>query len=164
MRVCIGCFFFVFCASSLCAPGLCQAVHLVLSYCAPGLVKLCLLLYCFLMQAFIYAGIHILLCIRLPSSQVQQAVQRLMVLKSELGAAEATLRAAQGVPLTEQGTIDYAADFFGRPTYLTVSGQLNGEMYATALGDVYTFGADCLAVVTACRLVFLTACSAACVA
>ncbi len=36
--------------------------------------------------------------------------------------------------------IDYTQDFFGAPAYLTVSGQLSGETYACALGDVYTFG------------------------
>ena len=36
--------------------------------------------------------------------------------------------------------MDYAQDFFGRPTYLTVSGQLEAETYASALGNVYTFG------------------------
>ncbi len=36
--------------------------------------------------------------------------------------------------------IDYALDFFDRPAFLTVSGQLEGEIYATALGKVYTFG------------------------
>ena len=36
--------------------------------------------------------------------------------------------------------IDYALDFFDLPAYLTVSGQLEGEIYATALGKVYTFG------------------------
>jgi asparaginyl-tRNA synthetase len=43
-------------------------------------------------------------------------------------------------PRTPQGAIDYAQDFFGRPAYLTVSGQLEGEIYATALGKIYTFG------------------------
>lgn len=36
--------------------------------------------------------------------------------------------------------IDYSQDFFGKPAYLTVSGQLNGEIYASALSDIYTFG------------------------
>ncbi len=36
--------------------------------------------------------------------------------------------------------VDYTKDFFGKKTYLTVSGQLNGEAYASALSDVYTFG------------------------
>jgi len=40
----------------------------------------------------------------------------------------------------ETGQVDYAQDFFGRPTSLTVSGQLNGETYACALGNIYTFG------------------------
>jgi asparaginyl-tRNA synthetase len=43
-------------------------------------------------------------------------------------------------PRTEKGDVDYAQDFFQRPAYLTVSGQLEGEIYATALGKVYTFG------------------------
>ena len=44
------------------------------------------------------------------------------------------------LPLTEQGEVDYSADFFGKPTALTVSGQLEGELGATALGAIYTFG------------------------
>ncbi|PTN10678.1 asparagine--tRNA ligase [Mangrovibacterium marinum] len=43
-------------------------------------------------------------------------------------------------PMTEEGEIDHAQDFFGRPTNLTVSGQLEGELGATALGEIYTFG------------------------
>lgn len=43
-------------------------------------------------------------------------------------------------PLTEDGKPDYSKDFFGRPTNLTVSGQLEGELGALALGEVYTFG------------------------
>jgi len=41
---------------------------------------------------------------------------------------------------TEDGSIDYSNDFFGRQTSLTVSGQLEGELAATALGAIYTFG------------------------
>ncbi len=41
---------------------------------------------------------------------------------------------------TDKNTRDYSDDFFGRETWLTVSGQLNGELLATALGDIYTFG------------------------
>jgi asparaginyl-tRNA synthetase len=44
------------------------------------------------------------------------------------------------VPKTADGAVDFAQDFFDRPSYLTVSGQLEGEIYATALGKVYTFG------------------------
>ena len=43
-------------------------------------------------------------------------------------------------PRTKEGTIDHSRDFFGRPAYLTVSGQLEGEIYASALGKIYTFG------------------------
>lgn len=43
-------------------------------------------------------------------------------------------------PKTEDGTVDFSEDFFGRETNLTVSGQLEAEMGALALGQVYTFG------------------------
>jgi asparaginyl-tRNA synthetase len=43
-------------------------------------------------------------------------------------------------PLTEDGEVDYKQDFFGKETNLTVSGQLEAEAYAMALGKVYTFG------------------------
>ncbi len=43
-------------------------------------------------------------------------------------------------PRTEDGKIDYSRDFFGKPTNLTVSGQLEGELAALALGGIYTFG------------------------
>lgn len=44
------------------------------------------------------------------------------------------------LPRTPDGKIDYDKDFFGKEARLTVSGQLNGEMYAMGLGDIYTFG------------------------
>ena len=43
-------------------------------------------------------------------------------------------------PLTKEGKVDYQLDFFNKPAFLTVSGQLNVECYATAISDVYTFG------------------------
>ncbi|GGK75888.1 asparagine--tRNA ligase [Rufibacter glacialis] len=43
-------------------------------------------------------------------------------------------------PRTEDGTVDFSEDFFGRSTNLTVSGQLEGEVAAMALSEVYTFG------------------------
>lgn len=43
-------------------------------------------------------------------------------------------------PRNEDGTINYKEDFFGKPTNLTVSGQLEGELAAMAFGDIYTFG------------------------
>ncbi len=44
------------------------------------------------------------------------------------------------LPRDKKGGIDYSKDFFGRRTSLTVSGQLEGELGATALGEIYTFG------------------------
>ncbi len=46
----------------------------------------------------------------------------------------------QNLPLTKNNEIDYSKDFFGKPASLTVSGQLEGEIYALALGRIYTFG------------------------
>ncbi|MDR2579213.1 MAG: asparagine--tRNA ligase [Chitinispirillales bacterium] len=43
-------------------------------------------------------------------------------------------------PKTEEGRVDYGKDFFGKPANLTVSGQLEGEAYAMAMGRIYTFG------------------------
>jgi asparaginyl-tRNA synthetase len=45
-----------------------------------------------------------------------------------------------GIPVTDKGAPDYSKDFFAKPAYLTVSGQLNVETHACALSDVYTFG------------------------
>lgn len=72
--------------------------------------------------------------------KVAEAVQELLQAKEQLGEAEGRVAAARGLPLKPEGGVDYKTDFFGRPTYLTVSGQLNGEMYACAMGDIYTFG------------------------
>uniref|UniRef100_A0A0D9WYW2 Aminoacyl-transfer RNA synthetases class-II family profile domain-containing protein n=1 Tax=Leersia perrieri TaxID=77586 RepID=A0A0D9WYW2_9ORYZ len=44
------------------------------------------------------------------------------------------------IPSTKDGRVDWSQDFFCKPAFLTVSGQLNGETYATALSDIYTFG------------------------
>lgn len=44
------------------------------------------------------------------------------------------------LPHLEDGSVDFSQDFFGRPTYLSVSGQLEAELLAMGLGDVYTFG------------------------
>ena len=46
----------------------------------------------------------------------------------------------QQIPKNDTGEIDFTQDFFGKPTHLTVSGQLNGETAALALSDIYTFG------------------------
>lgn len=44
------------------------------------------------------------------------------------------------LPRTDKGDIDFSKDFFGKETFLTVSGQLNGETYACAMSKIYTFG------------------------
>ncbi|MBQ3535738.1 MAG: asparagine--tRNA ligase [Alistipes sp.] len=44
------------------------------------------------------------------------------------------------LPRTEEGAVDYSQDFYGKPCNLTVSGQLEGELGALALGQIYTFG------------------------
>ena len=44
------------------------------------------------------------------------------------------------VPKTEEGKIDYSKDFFSKPAFLTVSGQLEGEIMAQSFGKIYTFG------------------------
>lgn len=46
----------------------------------------------------------------------------------------------ENVPKTKEGSVDYSEDFFGKETNLTVSGQLNGETYAMAFRNIYTFG------------------------
>lgn len=46
----------------------------------------------------------------------------------------------ENVPMNKKGKVDYTKDFFGKQTSLTVSGQLEGELGATALGEIYTFG------------------------
>lgn len=53
---------------------------------------------------------------------------------------EVTTLDVNNVPRTEEGKIDFTQDFFGRQTNLTVSGQLEGELGAMALGAIYTFG------------------------
>ncbi|HHT29115.1 MULTISPECIES: asparagine--tRNA ligase [Petrimonas] len=53
---------------------------------------------------------------------------------------EVTTLDMNSVPKTEEGKIDFSQDFFGRQTNLTVSGQLEGELGAMALGAIYTFG------------------------
>ncbi len=44
------------------------------------------------------------------------------------------------IPKTKDGAVDFSEDFFGKPTNLTVSGQLNGETFAMAFKNIYTFG------------------------
>lgn len=51
-----------------------------------------------------------------------------------------TILDLEKLPKTPEGKVDYSKDFFARPAYLTVSGQLNGEIFASAMSDIYTFG------------------------
>ena len=54
---------------------------------------------------------------------------------------EARKAASAGdIPRTPEGKVDYSQDFFSKPSYLTVSGQLNVETYASGMSSVYTFG------------------------
>ncbi|XP_061341069.1 asparagine--tRNA ligase, chloroplastic/mitochondrial [Gastrolobium bilobum] len=53
---------------------------------------------------------------------------------------EAADSPVDAIPKLNDRLIDWSQDFFGKPAFLTVSGQLNAETYATALSDVYTFG------------------------
>ena len=46
----------------------------------------------------------------------------------------------ENLPRDDQGKVDFSEDFFGKEAFLTVSGQLNGETYASALSKIYTFG------------------------
>ena len=46
----------------------------------------------------------------------------------------------ENLPRTDKGAVDFSQDFFGKESFLTVSGQLNGETYACALSKIYTFG------------------------
>lgn len=46
----------------------------------------------------------------------------------------------ENIPKNEDGSVDYKQDFFGKPAFLTVSGQLEGEIMAQSFGKIYTFG------------------------
>jgi asparaginyl-tRNA synthetase len=75
-----------------------------------------------------------------PKEEIQKEVATLLKAKEELKVAEEAARCVGGIYRTVDGKIDYSRDFFSRPAYLTVSGQLNGEYYACGLSNVYTFG------------------------
>jgi asparaginyl-tRNA synthetase len=71
---------------------------------------------------------------------VKPAVDEMLRLRSQLEEMEKASRKVGGLFRTADGKVDYAKDFFGEPTFLTVSGQLNVETYACAMSSVYTFG------------------------
>ncbi|MBR6360618.1 MAG: asparagine--tRNA ligase, partial [Clostridia bacterium] len=79
----------------------------------------------FIDQGFVYAHTPLISC-----SDAEGAGERFRVTDFDL--AE--------VPRTEDGAVDFAQDFFKKPAYLTVSGQLQGEIMALAFGKIYTFG------------------------
>ena len=70
----------------------------------------------------------------------KKEVKRLLQMKKSLEELEEKTRIVNGIQYKEDGSVDYSKDFFGRKSYLTVSGQLNGEYYACALSNIYTFG------------------------
>ena len=72
-----------------------------------------------------------------------QHIQTPMITGSDAEGAGAMFRVTTLDPYSASGNkddIDYSQDFFGKPTFLTVSGQLEAEIFASALSDVYTFG------------------------
>ncbi|XP_073100288.1 asparagine--tRNA ligase, cytoplasmic 3 isoform X2 [Elaeis guineensis] len=71
--------------------------------------------------------------------EISASVSELTKAKESLAKLEERFNMKPGIP-QKDGTIDYARDFFGRQAFLTVSGQLQVETYACALGNVYTFG------------------------
>jgi asparaginyl-tRNA synthetase len=71
--------------------------------------------------------------------QVDAEVAKLLQAKADVEALKST-GGSTSLPTNKDGSIDYTQDFFSKPSYLTVSGQLNGEIMACAVNDVYTFG------------------------
>lgn len=76
-------------------------------------------------QGFVYAHTPIISC-----SDCEGAGEMFKVTSLDL----------ENLPKTEEGKVDYGEDFFKKPAYLTVSGQLQGETMALAFGKIYTFG------------------------
>ena len=76
-------------------------------------------------QGFVYAHTPIISC-----SDCEGAGEMFKVTSLDL----------ENLPKTQEGKVDYGEDFFKKPAYLTVSGQLQGETMALAFGKIYTFG------------------------
>lgn len=74
------------------------------------------------------------------ATKLKEEVSLLQKAKDEVAKAEESTRWVGGLKRTPQGDIDYSEDFFGKKAFLTVSGQLQGEYYACALSNIYTFG------------------------
>ena len=73
-------------------------------------------------------------------NKVKKENKRLETLRESHKALNLRLASEGGLPRTLEGEIDYSKDFFGKPSFLTVSGQLEAEIYACAMTNVYTFG------------------------
>ncbi|ABP01214.1 predicted protein [Ostreococcus lucimarinus CCE9901] len=91
-------------------------------------------------HGFLYANTPII-----TASDCEGAGEQFQVttLLNGFGAGEWTTPASvvdEQEAMNKDGSIDYSQDFFGKPSYLTVSGQLNGEIMACAVNDIYTFG------------------------
>jgi asparaginyl-tRNA synthetase len=75
---------------------------------------------------------------------VDREVKKLLALKKELtelqSASNSPQTSVKELPKLKSGGVDYEQDFFAKRSYLTVSGQLNGEIMASAVNDIYTFG------------------------
>ena len=71
---------------------------------------------------------------------VDREVAKLLELKASLETLTSPKQKTRELPKTKSGAIDYEQDFFAKRSYLTVSGQLNGEIMASAVNDIYTFG------------------------
>lgn len=71
---------------------------------------------------------------------IDAAVQSLKRQKDATKKTKQRMDWVGGLPRTENGSIDYREDFFKQPAFLTVSGQMEAEVYACALTSVYTFG------------------------
>eukprot|EP00878_Enallax_costatus_P019561 GHUV01020638.1.p1 GENE.GHUV01020638.1~~GHUV01020638.1.p1 ORF type:complete len:494 (+),score=175.85 GHUV01020638.1:420-1901(+) len=74
------------------------------------------------------------------AAAAKAAVDTLLSLKRQLAEAEEAALWVGGIKRTPTGEIDHSQDFFSRPAYLTVSGQLQGEYFASGLSNIYTFG------------------------
>ena len=75
-----------------------------------------------------------------PGTDVKAEVDALLALKAQLADLEGRIESGGTKTSGESRSVDYSQDFFGRQAFLTVSGQLNAEIMASAMGDVYTFG------------------------
>eukprot|EP00287_Rhodomonas_sp_CCMP768_P003199 CAMPEP_0196720768 /NCGR_PEP_ID=MMETSP1091-20130531/3483_1 /TAXON_ID=302021 /ORGANISM="Rhodomonas sp., Strain CCMP768" /LENGTH=606 /DNA_ID=CAMNT_0042062087 /DNA_START=36 /DNA_END=1856 /DNA_ORIENTATION=- len=73
-------------------------------------------------------------------AELAPALEALQASKRVVEEAERKAKMVGGIPRTADGGVDYAQDFFGQPVNMTVSGQLQAEIYACAMTSVYTFG------------------------